>query len=125
MNDLHKSTATRGPGSFKKRVALILVIIAALCALGIGIFYRYIVSGGMKARQTPSALETFVAQGLVELSIPKEATAHKNPLDASADGAAATAGRELYRKNCEICHGYDGSGTTAAGGGMYPPPPHL
>jgi predicted CXXCH cytochrome family protein len=122
MNDLHKSTATPGPRSFKKRVALLVVVIAAFCALGIGIFYRYIISGGMKARQTPSALETFVAQGLVELSIPKEATALKNPLEASADGAAATAGRELYRKNCEICHGYDGSGKTAAGGGMYPPP---
>src|SRR5260370_34927246 len=114
MNDLHKSTATRGPGSFKKRVALILVIIAALCALGIGIFYRYIVSGGMKARQTPSALETFVAQGLVELSIPKEAKALKNPLEANADGAAAAAGPQLYRKSGEICHGSDGCGTAAA-----------
>jgi len=32
------------------------------------------------------------------------------------------AGRDLYQQRCTVCHGYDGSGKTAAGGGLYPPP---
>src|SRR6185312_5010921 len=31
----------------------------------------------------------------------------------------------LYQKNCEVCHGFDGSGKTAAGGGLFPPPANL
>jgi len=89
--------------------------------LAVAFLYRYIVNGGLRARQTPAALETFVAQGLVNLSIPNEAKALKNPLASSPESAAAT-GRELYGKNCEVCHGFDGSGKTSAGGGLYPRP---
>ena len=38
-----------------------------------------------------------------------------NPL--GADAADVAAGRDLFRQNCEICHGYDGSGKTRIGGG--------
>jgi predicted CXXCH cytochrome family protein len=124
-DDLKKGAGVPDFRPARKRVAFIVVTLATLCALASGVFYRYIVSGGMKARQTPSALETLVARGLVELSIPSEAKALKNPLLASAAGADAAAGRELYQKNCEVCHGYDGSGKTAAGGGLYPPPLNL
>jgi len=106
--------------SFRKRIIVILIF-AVFCALA-GLFYRYIVSGGMRARQKPSTFETILAQKLVELSIPNEAKVLKNPLSANADGSDVAAGRELYQRNCELCHGYDGSGKTAAGGGMYPPP---
>jgi predicted CXXCH cytochrome family protein len=42
-----------------------------------------------------------------------------------ADNAGSenvSAGQELYKQKCETCHGYDGSGKTEAGGGLYPPP---
>ncbi|MDB6020827.1 MAG: cytochrome family protein [Pedosphaera sp.] len=122
MNDSPKSTAPSGQLTSRKRIVLFVVILTGLCVLALGAAYHYIRSGGMRARQTPSKLETFVARGLVEMSIPKETKALKNPLDASADGAAAAAGHELYQKNCEVCHGYDGSGKTAASSGLYPPP---
>ena len=105
-----------------KRALLVMIIPVVICALASGVFYRYLTSGGLKARQKPSALESFVAQSLVNLSIPDEVKTLKNPLDANAAGADVAVGHELYQKHCEVCHGYDGSGKTAAGGGLYPPP---
>ncbi len=98
----------------KIRAALVLGF-----ALMLGLFVRYIRSGGMSARQTPSAVERFIGQQLVQLGIPKEAHARKNPRGSSADIAA---GRELYQRHCQVCHGSDGRGETAAGSGLYPPP---
>jgi predicted CXXCH cytochrome family protein len=121
VNGSRKSAAP-GPRFYKKRLFLILVALAALCILAIGAIYRYIVSGGMTARQKPSAVETFVAQGLVNLGIPNEVKPLKNPLETNADSTDVAAGRELYQKNCQVCHGYDGSGITAAAGGLFPPP---
>ncbi len=102
-----------------KRLAIGLV---AAVLLAFGGCYRFVVSGGMTARQTPSAAEGFVARALVNLGIPKDAHARKNPLSARVDGADAAAGRELYRLHCVSCHGADGRGQTAAGRGLYPPP---
>ena len=87
-----------------------------------GFFFHYVVSGGLIARQKPPAVEMFLAGKLLDLSIPKEAGNLKNPLDSIPTGAAASAGRQLYQKSCEVCHGFDGTGNTAAGQGLYPPP---
>lgn len=106
----------------RRRVFFIIAITATILAFVIGALYYRIISGGLIARQKPSRLETFLAQGLVDLSIPKEAKALKNPLDISASGSDAAAGRELYQKNCEVCHGFDGRGKTTASSGLYPPP---
>ena len=108
--------------SFRKKAVVLSCVIVSLCALAIGFGYHYIASGGMSARQTPSALETYVGRRLVQLSIPHEAQTLKNPLPSSPDGADTAAGHELYQKNCEVCHGFDGSGKTAASVGLYPPP---
>jgi len=101
------------------RKRIFLLVIVALCALACGVFYHYITSGGLTARQKPSAFESLVAQTLVDFSIPKTVKALKNPLSDSTDPSI---GRDLYQRNCEVCHGYDGNGKTAAGAGLYPPP---
>jgi predicted CXXCH cytochrome family protein len=103
-------------------VLCILAALAILCTIAVVVLYHYIVSGGLRARQTPSALETALAQELVSLSIPNQVKSLKNPLIESASGPDVAAGRELYQKHCEVCHGYDGAGKTSASGGLYPPP---
>jgi hypothetical protein len=45
---------------------------AALVVLTVGLLYHYVATGGMSARQKPSALETFVAQKLVQLGIRRD-----------------------------------------------------
>jgi mono/diheme cytochrome c family protein len=85
--------------------------------------YRYITSGGLTAVQEPSAIEAFIAQRLLTLSVPASAKLHKNPLDAGE--ANLIAGRALYQSKCESCHGYDGSGKGGSSGALYPPPANL
>ena len=101
----------------------LLVALAATGCLGGGIFYHFIVTGGLIARQKPSELETYLAQSVLNLSIPTQARILRSPLGNT--GADVAAGRELYQKNCEVCHGYDGKGNTVAGAGLYPAPANL
>jgi len=97
-----------------------------LLVIGIaGLLYRYVIGGGMAARQKPSAFETRAARMLLEISVPAQARARKNPLGEDAKTLHLTAGRDLYRQKCESCHGYDGRGVTEMGAGQYPPPQDL
>jgi predicted CXXCH cytochrome family protein len=109
------------PNSPKQRRLAWLVAGIGICGLlACAAFYHHIRSGGLTARRRPSGLETFVAQGLVNLSVPAEAKKARNPFNDS--NAATGAGRELYQKHCEVCHGYDGRGRTVTSAGLYPPP---
>src|SRR5579859_6715077 len=111
-----------GHKTFRKKLAITGLFIVLL-GTGAGAWiYHYIKHGGLRARQTPSKMETLMAQGLVELSVPTGVKGLTNAADVSPGSSDVAAGRELYQKDCAICHGYDGSGKTAAGGGMYPPP---
>jgi predicted CXXCH cytochrome family protein len=94
--------------------------IVAVCGV-----YLYVATGGLIARKDPSALESFVANHLVDISIPAEVKAMTNPLPATRDGTDTAAGRELYQQYCQSCHGPDGSGRTSAGLGLYPPAANL
>jgi predicted CXXCH cytochrome family protein len=108
---------------FRKRVTLAVAIVAVLFALALGAAYRYITTGGLIARQKPPAVEASVTRWALRTSVPESAKKLQNPL--AADNAASenvSAGQELYKQKCETCHGYDGSGKTEAGGGLYPPP---
>ncbi len=104
------------------RARRVLTALGVLVVLTLGVFYRYVRAGGMSARQTPSTIETFLAQTLVQLSLPRAAKVLTNPLGAGTGGADVSAGRDSYQRNCQACHGYDGNGRTEAAGGLYPPP---
>jgi len=79
---------------------------AAIFFLLLGMFaaavYFYITSGGMIARQKPSAWEARIAQLLVNLSIPQREKMRSNPLATDAVSAQVSAGHELYRQKCSI-----------------------
>ena len=105
------------------RTAVIVVVLGFSLVAALG--YRYIVAGGLRARQTPNALEAMAAHRLVDLSIPREFRDRKNPLAVNSGAGENAAGRDLYQKHCEVCHSYDGSGRTDAGGGLFPPPREL
>jgi len=122
MNDFEKSAGAIGSHPFWRKVFRVVFFLVILGVLAGALFYHYIISGGLRARQKPSALEISLANGLVNLSIPNEAKTLKNPLAANPDSANVAGGREFYQKNCETCHSYDGSGKTAASSGLYPPP---
>jgi predicted CXXCH cytochrome family protein len=107
---------------FGKRVSRFAVICGVVLILAIGALYAYVVSGGLIARQKPLAAEAIVTRWMLQLSLPKSAKAQKNPLLADVHKQDVTAGGELYKRECEVCHGYDGSGDTLTGGGLYPPP---
>jgi predicted CXXCH cytochrome family protein len=109
----------------KRRRSWGVLLLLAVGVLLLGLLGRYILHGGLRARQKPSAVESYVAQKLVDWSVPDDARALKNPLRIDADGGDVLAGRELYQKHCESCHGFDGNGHTGAGGGVYPPPRSL
>src|SRR5476651_504806 len=112
MKDPDKSKDNSRPSALRVRVVSLVIALGVAGVLAGAFFYHYIVSGGLRARQTPSTLETAVAQKLVNLSIPNDVKTLTNPLDKRPDGAAVAAGHELYQKNCEVCHGYDGTGKT-------------
>ena len=114
------TTVAPASRSWKKRAFRLALVLVVVCVLIAALLYHYITSGGLVARQKPGAVETFVASELVDLSIPRDYKGRKNPLEATS--ANADAGRELYQKNCEVCHGFDGKGKTSAGAGVYPPP---
>jgi predicted CXXCH cytochrome family protein len=107
---------------FGKRASGIAAIGVALFALAMGALYKYIVSGGLIARQKPPAVEAIVTRWMLGVSVPDSAKIMKNPLMADAGGKNISIGRELYKQKCETCHAYDGSGKTEAGAGLYPPP---
>src|SRR5260221_6061755 len=107
--------------SFKgvARIAAMVVVLLVIAAVGL---YSYIVSGGLIARQRPPAIEKNVTRWMLDVSVPDSAKTMKNPLTTDGGSVDAFAGQELYQHKCEICHGYDGSGKTEAGGGEDPQP---
>ena len=61
----------------------------------------------------------FVMQNGVD---PKYAS-KANPLEKNAENISA--GKNLYEKNCALCHGMKGSGDGEAGKGLKPPPANI
>jgi predicted CXXCH cytochrome family protein len=102
-----------------RKIAVIAVALFALAAIAL---YGYIVSGGLTARQSPPALEKNVTRWMLDVSVPDSAKTMKNPLLTDSGSVDVFAGQDLYKQKCEVCHGYDGSGKTDAGAGLYPQP---
>ena len=96
----------------------VIAVAAALASL-----YAIVVPGLSRARSEPPAMEVAIATWLLHQSVPGAAKVAANP--SGADPADVSAGRDLYRQKCEVCHAYDGSGQTALAPRQYPRPPAL
>ncbi len=103
----------------KKLLLVAGVVIGALAAAA----YWYVLPGLSVANVEPPASEVTVAKWLLKHSVPGSAAQAANPL--GKDPADITAGGEMFRAKCEVCHAYDGSGHTEVGAGQYPRPPAL
>src|SRR5579862_2881860 len=98
---------------------------ASVVIVLIGSAYAFIMWEGSSTRGDAPWLESVVAQWLLNRTVPVHERELANPLRAHPDAADVTAGRELYRQKCEICHAYNGSGKTEIAGGQYPRAPDL
>ncbi len=105
------------------RVTLAGIISLAAVALAVGMLHQSVISGLSSARRGAPAIEVAVATWLLRESVPADDKARVNPL--GRDSADVTAGQDLFRQKCEVCHGYDGGGKTEIGAGEYPRPPTL
>lgn len=104
--------------SCRKCVIATLATVAVLGLVAIGVVYISITFGGSVARdRDPPGLEVAVAQWLLHRSVSGEIAVMKNPLSAAANGPDVAGGKIIFRKKCEICHGYDGGGKTEVGAG--------
>ena len=101
--------------TFFVAVAIVLGGAAALDEFGL--------PGLSSARPEPPQAEIAVATWLLHHSVPVADQQRRNPF--GADPADIAAGHDLFQKNCEVCHGYDGNGKTQIGGQEYPRAPVL
>ena len=91
----------------------------------VGAGYAFIMWEGSSSRSDAPHLEKAVAQWLLNRSVPAHERDRSNPLRVHPDSGDVTAGRDIYRQKCEICHAYNGSGKTEIAAGQYPRAPDL
>jgi predicted CXXCH cytochrome family protein len=101
----------------------IIALLAVVVVIGAAALYQFALPGFSSARPEPPKTEIAVATWLLRHSVPVAAVEQRNPL--GADPADIAAGHDLFQKNCEICHGYDGNGKTQIGGEEFPRAPVL
>jgi thiosulfate dehydrogenase len=96
---------------------------AAIWAIPL-IVYFYFATGtapvATSAREMP--FERQLAHMALHARIDKEMP---KTVPIAADEAAYTAGAQVYKDNCAVCHGLPGQMQTAIAKGMYPKPPKL
>jgi hypothetical protein len=90
----------------KRYLIAIFIVLVLLAAAGVA--YRTFVPGLSSARSEPPELEVAIATWFLHHSVPDAEAARTNPL--GSDPADVAAGSDLFKKKCEICHAYDGSG---------------
>jgi mono/diheme cytochrome c family protein len=101
--------------AFSLAVPLVVVI-----AAGYGIA---LIRGGFSTRESPSAVERFVATTARQMAVPSKYRELRSPVAASPENIQA--GLEHFSDHCATCHANDGSGDTLFGKGLYPKPPDM
>jgi thiosulfate dehydrogenase len=94
------------------------LIVVPLCV------YFYFSSGSapVATSAAPMPLERTFAKMALHARLDKEMP-KTSPI--AADDAAYTAGAQIYKEHCAVCHGLAGQPQTAIAQGMFPKPPKL
>src|SRR5687768_11489434 len=101
----------------------LLVVLLALVGASALLFGAWFMSGGIDAKQQPSAIETAVARRLRAAAIPSSARREVNPVQVSPD--VLQAGMAHFADHCASCHGNDGGADTEMARGLYPKVPDM
>jgi mono/diheme cytochrome c family protein len=107
-----------------RRALRIGSLVAFLVFIGVvGALMWTLLSTGMSARESPSALESYVATRLRRLAMPRAAREATNPVPASPE--VLKEAMEHFADHCATCHANDGSGNTGIGRGLFPKAPDM
>jgi len=90
--------------SGKKRLLWVIVPLFIIAAIAPGVV---LIRRGFSARDTPSALETYVARTSRKPAVPSSARDQKNPFTDRPDVLAEA--RAHFANHCAICHANNGS----------------
>jgi mono/diheme cytochrome c family protein len=71
----------------------------------------------------PAAVETWIAQAVLDATIDTRASGLRNPLPASS--RTIDTGMHLYKQNCQVCHGGANARASAVAQGLYQKPPQF
>jgi thiosulfate dehydrogenase len=87
--------------------------------------YLYFASGSapVATSAAPMPFEKMLAGAALHARMDKEMPKSAPPV--AADEAAYTAGAQVYKEHCAVCHGLPGQAQTAIAKGMFPKPPKL
>jgi thiosulfate dehydrogenase len=87
--------------------------------------YLYFASGSVPVATSapPMPFERTLARTALHARMEKEMPKGAPPV--AADEAAYTAGAQIYKDHCAVCHGLPGQTQTAIAKGMFPKPPML
>ena len=77
----------------------------------------------MATSAPPMPFEKMLARMALHARLDKEMPKAAPPI--STDEAAYTAGAQIYKDHCAVCHGLPGQAQTAIAKGMFPKPPKL
>src|SRR5690242_3363999 len=98
-------------------------LILGLIVIPVGV-YMYFASGGAPVATSapPMPFEKMLARLALHARMGKEMP---KTVPIEANDAAYTAGAQIYKDHCAVCHGLPGQEPTAIAKGMFPKPPKL
>jgi thiosulfate dehydrogenase len=101
----------------------IVGLILGLLLIPIGV-YLYFVTGSAPVGTAAQAMpfEKMLAKKALNARVEKEAP---KDVPIQADEAAYSAGAQVYKQQCAVCHGLPGQPPSDIAKGMFPKPPHL
>ena len=104
--------------------AFVIGLILGVVAVPV-VVYLYFASGSAPVATSapPMPFEKMLARKALQARMDKEVPKSTPPV--TADEAAYTAGAQIYKDHCAVCHGLPGQAQTAIAKGMFPDPPVL